>query len=62
MLVLNRKEKERILVGDDIEIVILHIRRGLVKVGIEAPDGVKITREELVREPVGAVKPKADAS
>lgn len=50
MLVLRRKQGQTILIGEDIKITVWSIERGRVKIGIEAPDGVKIIREELVQE------------
>lgn len=47
MLVLKRKVGERIMVGDDIEITITDAGFGWAKVGVDAPDGVVILREEL---------------
>ena len=49
MLVLTRKPGERILIGDDIVITVLDARRDGVRLGIEAPKGVKIQRDEVVR-------------
>ncbi|MFJ4219443.1 carbon storage regulator CsrA [Curtobacterium luteum] len=49
MLVLTRKVGERILVGDDIVITVLDGRGDGVRIGIDAPRGVKIQREEVVR-------------
>ncbi len=53
MLVLSRKINEKIRVGDDIVINACDIFGGrLVKIGIEAPKGVRVMREELIdREP-----------
>jgi len=48
MLVLSRKLSERILIGDDIAIMVIEIRPGVVRIGIDAPKTVKIVREELV--------------
>ncbi|MFK7737539.1 MAG: carbon storage regulator [Pirellulaceae bacterium] len=47
MLVLTRKEKQSIQIGDGIQIVITKIRGNTVQVGIEAPDDVSIVRSEL---------------
>ncbi|MFH1194320.1 MAG: carbon storage regulator [bacterium] len=47
MLVLSRKEKEKIRLGSNIVISILMISENQVKIGIEAPGDVKILREEL---------------
>jgi carbon storage regulator len=48
MLVLSRKSNERILVGDSIRITVLETRGTEVRLGFEAPDGVRILREELL--------------
>ena len=50
MLVLSRKEEERIVVGPDIELVVLEVRAGRVKIGIRAPEEMSIYREELLRQ------------
>jgi len=47
VLVLSRKLYESIEVGDDLTITIVGIRAGVVRLGIEAPDGVHVLREEL---------------
>ncbi len=48
MLVLARKEKESILIGDNIEIIIQSIDKDSVKIAIVAPKEVKVFRKELV--------------
>jgi len=47
MLVLSRKPGERILIGDNISITVVRIAPGIVRIGIDAPDGLPILREEL---------------
>lgn len=47
MLVLTRKEGEKILIGEDIILTVVMINRGNVRIGIEAPKSVPILREEL---------------
>ena len=47
MLVLSRKVEESMFIGDDIKITVLDIRGGQVRIGITAPDDVKIHREEV---------------
>ena len=47
MLCLSRKKGQTICIGDDIEVVILDNRRGQVKLGIAAPNDVKIDRLEI---------------
>ena len=48
MLVIKRKESESILIGDDIEIIISEISSDKVKICINAPKEIKISRKELV--------------
>jgi carbon storage regulator len=52
MLMMSRREGETILIGEDIEIVIAHIGRSRVKVGIRAPRSLSVVAREmkLVRE------------
>jgi carbon storage regulator len=61
MLVLSRRIGERIVIGDDIVIQITDIdfRAGKVKVGIDAPQGVRVDREE-VRIAINRNKAKAN--
>ena len=47
MLVLSRKQNEKIRIGSDIVITILGVSENQVKIGIEAPNDVKILREEI---------------
>lgn len=47
MLVLSRKPGERIMIGDNIEVVVLQSRAGCVRLGFNAPDEVTIHREEV---------------
>lgn len=48
MLVLTRKTDESILIGDNITIKVLGVDNGNVKLGIDAPRDVSITRSELI--------------
>lgn len=47
MLVLTRKSGERLMIGDDVTLTILEVGKGQVKIGIAAPPGVKVHREEI---------------
>jgi carbon storage regulator len=49
MLILTRKLGESIAIGDEIRIHLLDIKGSKVRIGIEAPRGVCILREELYR-------------
>lgn len=50
MLVLTRKKDEGIVIGDNIEISVVRIEDGSVKLAIKAPNDVSILRKELVEE------------
>ena len=47
MLILTRKVGESIRIGDSVEVKILGLRAGQVKIGIEAPKDLKVHREEI---------------
>ena len=47
MLILTRKLDERITIGNDIVITLLEIKGSQVKLGIEAPKGISIHRQEI---------------
>jgi len=47
MLVLTRRRGQSILIGDHIRITIVGIGEDQVRVGIEAPKGISIYREEI---------------
>lgn len=47
MLVLSRKESEKIMLGDSIVVTIVRVSGDRVRVGIEAPSDVLILRHEL---------------
>ena len=47
MLVLSRQRDESIIIGDDIEITIVDIRGGKVRIGINAPKTVTVHRKEI---------------
>lgn len=50
MLVITRKKGESILLGDDIEITVVKVDDGSVKLSISAPKSVTILRKELYKE------------
>lgn len=49
MLVLSRAKNERIFIGDEIVVTFCGLRNKLARIGIEAPAGVRIDREEVSR-------------
>ena len=50
MLVLSRKESGTIVIGDNIELTVVFIQGGRVKLGISAPKSVSIRRSELAAQ------------
>ncbi|WP_416198692.1 MAG: carbon storage regulator CsrA [Sporanaerobacter sp.] len=47
MLILSRKKDESIIVGNDIEIIVIGIEDDKVKLGINAPKNIDIYRKEI---------------
>ena len=47
MLILQRKAGESLLIGDEIEVSVLSVDSGRVRLAIEAPKSVSILRSEL---------------
>lgn len=48
MLVLSRNKNEKILIGEDIFVMVIAVDgHGTVKLGVEAPKGVEVDREEV---------------
>jgi|694.fasta_scaffold00176_33 carbon storage regulator len=56
MLVLSRKLDETIIIGDQIEIKVVSIRGGVVRLGISAPESVKILRSEILDRKAPALR------
>lgn len=50
MLVLKRKAGESLVIADNIEIKIIEVVDGRVKIGIEAPKSVSVMRKEVIEE------------
>ncbi|MCA9215939.1 MAG: carbon storage regulator CsrA [Planctomycetales bacterium] len=50
MLILSRKTNQQIHVGDDISITVVSVSGRRVKLGIDAPESVRIVRSELAQE------------
>ena len=50
MLTLTRKVGQKIRIGDNIEIVVREIRGRQVRLGISAPQGLPVYREELYQQ------------
>jgi carbon storage regulator len=61
MLILSRKKEESIMIGDNIEIVVVDIDEGKVKLGIKAPKDIEIHRREIYEEIQKSNKEAANA-
>ena len=55
MLVLSRKQNERIRVGDSVVVTVVRVSGDKVRIGIEAPPHVRVLRDELEQELLGEV-------
>jgi carbon storage regulator len=59
MLILTRRTGESIMIGDSVEVKVLGIRSGQVKIGVEAPKDMAVHREEIfnrIREEEGQLQ------
>ncbi len=50
MLLLSRKIGEKIIIGGNIELTIIDVRDGQVRLGIQAPRDISVFRKELYSE------------
>ena len=48
MLIISRKKNEGIIINQDTEVTVIDIQGDKVRIGIEAPESVKIIRRELL--------------
>lgn len=47
MLILTRRQGERVIIGDNIEVTVLAISGTQVRVGVQAPKQISVHREEV---------------
>ncbi|MCE7765412.1 carbon storage regulator CsrA [Pseudomonas putida] len=59
MLVIGREVGEIIVIGDDIRIMVVQTRDGVVRFGVEAPKEVTVHREEVYKRIKEAEQRKA---
>lgn len=50
MLVVSRKQNERIVVGGSVVVTVVRISGDKVRIGIEAPADVRVIRDEIAEE------------
>jgi len=68
MLVLSRQKDESIMIGDDVEIVIVDVRGNKVRLGINAPREIAVHRKEIYlaiqreKQQNGAEQPQKDGN
>jgi carbon storage regulator len=66
VLVLARRLNESIMIGDEVEIVVVALSHDQVKLGIRAPRSVAVYRkeiyEEIQRENIAAAQARAGAA
>jgi len=48
MLVLSRKALQSVVIGEDVRITVVRVEGNQVRIGIEAPQDVRILRGELL--------------
>ena len=58
MLILTRKVGETLTIGDNIEVTVLEVRGGQVRIGVSAPRDVVVNRKEILTR----LKPEADTT
>ena len=47
MLVLSRKKREQIVIDEDIVVTVVDVRGDRVRLGVDAPKGVPVHRQEV---------------
>ena len=60
MLVLSRKPGEKIHLGAEIVVTVLEVKGNRVRLGIEAPRSITVTRDELLAKPERRELPTPD--
>lgn len=49
MLVLTRNTGEKLMIGENIEVVVLGVNGGQVRIGIQAPASIHVLRDNAIR-------------
>jgi carbon storage regulator len=48
MLILTRRVGESVIIGEDVEVSVLSVKGSQVRIGIKAPKGVAVHRQEIL--------------
>ncbi len=62
MLILTRRVGETIRIDSDISVIVLGVKGGQVRLGIQAPKGVAVHREEIFQRIQAGLQQSAPAS
>ena len=63
MLILTRRVGESIMIDDEVTVTVLSINGNQVRIGINAPKGIPVHREEIYQRIISEKSiPKADSS
>jgi carbon storage regulator len=49
MLVVTLRENEKVLIGNDISVMVVEIRGGQIRLGIQAPADIQVLREKAAK-------------
>ncbi len=64
MLILTRRPQEKIMIGDNIVVIVLEVNADQVRIGVSAPKDIPVHREEVAtriareKAAAAAVKPR----
>jgi carbon storage regulator len=50
MLILTRRLKQTLTIGSDITVTVMQIRGGQVRIGVSAPEAVRVLRGEILEK------------
>ena len=62
MLVVTRRTGEKIMIGDNMEIMVISVQGPQVRIGIKAPKDVSVHREEIYKRIQSSQAQKTDPS
>ncbi len=62
MLILTRKIRESLMIGDKVTVTVLNVRGNQVRIGIDAPRDVSVYREEILSNGKGSNGKEAEDS